>query len=652
MKFIIGIFLLQIAISGTAQQRRYSGPDGKLELRLEVQSGRPLYSARYEGKLMIDKAPLGLKTTMGDFSEQLTLVKDSSRQIDTHYTLEHSKQAEVHYQALELKLTFLNAEKQQFDILFRIGNHDLAYCYQIPRQSGRTSLAVTEEVSGFRFPSATTTFLTPQSDAMIGWKRTKPSYEEPYQADQPMDQPSKYGKGYTFPALFRIGTDGWVLVSETGVDSRYCGSRLSEYQSDGLYRIAFPMAAENDGNGTVAPAFALPGRTPWRTLTISNSLGPIVETTVAWDLVEPLYKSRYTYAGGKGVWSWILWQDGSINYEDQLRYIDLAVAMGYDYILIDNWWDTRIGKERMSSLIQEAQRKGVDVFLWYSSSGYWNDIEQGPVNRMDNPIIRKKEMRWLQSMGVKGIKVDFFGGDKQETIRLYEAILSDADDHGLMVVFHGATLPRGWERMYPNFMGSEAVLASENMVFTQEACDREAFNACLHPFIRNTAGSMEFGGSFLNKRLNKGNNGGSIRRTTDVFELATAVLFQNPVQFFALAPNNLADAPADCLNFMRQVPVSWEETKFISGYPGRYVVLARRHGQQWYLAGINATTAPIPLALDLAFLQGQELLQMTDHPQLSVKRLPAANRNKLQVILQPQGGFLIYPDSSENNPQK
>ncbi len=156
--------------------------------------------------------------------------------------------------------------------------------------------------------------------------------------------------------------------------------------------------------------------------------------------------------------------------------------MGYEYVLIDNWWDTKIGHKRMESLIDYAQGKGVDVFLWYSSSGYWNDIEQGPVNMMDDPIIRKREMKWLQEQGVKGIKVDFFGGDKQETLRLYEGILSDADDHGLMVIFHGCTLPRGWERMYPNYVGSEAVLASENLIFNQHFCDEEAFNAYLHPF--------------------------------------------------------------------------------------------------------------------------------------------------------------------------
>ena len=130
---------------------------------------------------------------------------------------------------------------------------------------------------------------------------------------------------------------------------------------------------------------------------------PIVETTVIWDVVEPLYETEHDYQMGRGTWSWILWQDGSINYDDQVRYVDLAAAMGYEYVLIDNWWDTKIGRKRMESLIDYAQGKGVDVFLWYSSSGYWNDIEQGPVNKMDDPIIRKREMKWLQEQGVKSM---------------------------------------------------------------------------------------------------------------------------------------------------------------------------------------------------------------------------------------------------------
>ena len=644
MKKLVSTLTAILGISTlAAQDVVVKGPDEKLQLVVFVQNeAKPCYSVSYNGKTMLEKSPLGMNTNIGDFTKNLKLTGHSVDKIDTVYQQTRIKVSNVHYRANELTCHLENEQGQKLGVVFRVSDNDVAFRYTLPHQGGKASVTVKEEKTGFRFPEQTTTFLCPQSDAMIGWKRTKPSYEEEYKVDAPMSDRSQYGHGYTFPCLFRIGDDGWVLVSETGVDSRYCGSRLSDVSEGNLYTVAFPMAEENNGNGTVAPAFALPGATPWRTITVGDHLKPIVETTVPWDVVSPLYETKHDYRFGRGTWSWILWQDGSINYDDQVRYIDFASAMGYEYALIDNWWDTRIGHQRMKSLVEYARGKGVELFLWYSSSGYWNDIEQGPVNRMDNAIIRKREMKWLQSLGVKGIKVDFFGGDKQETMRLYEDILSDADDHGLMVIFHGCTLPRGWERMYPNYVGSEAVLASENMVFNQHFCDEEAFNTCLHPFIRNTVGSMEFGGCFLNKRLNRNNDGGTTRRTTDVFQLATTVLFQNPVQNFALAPNNLKDVPAVCMDFMKRVPTTWDETRFVDGYPGKYVVLARRQGDTWYLAAVNAGKEPLKLKLDLEMFAGKTVALYKDdkkgEPELT--SLKVKENGKVQLEIRSQGGIL------------
>lgn len=642
LKLLVWLFALSGPLA--AQSVSVNGPDGKLQLTVSCPSanGEVSYAVTYSGKQMLESSPLGMETNVGDFYRGLQLKEHKVTALDTVYEQSRIKASRIHYWANELLCSFVNGEGKNVQITFRVSNNDVAFRYTLPREQGKGSVTVNSERTGFRFPSQTTTFLCPQSDAMIGWKRTKPSYEEEYKADAPMNERSGYGHGYTFPCLFKVGDDGWVLLSETGVDSRYCGSRLSDWDN-GVYRIAFPMPEENNGNGTVSPAFSLPGSTPWRTVTVGETLKPIVETTVPWDVVEPRYTTTHDYKPGRGTWSWILWQDGSINYDDQVRYVDLAAAMGYEYVLIDNWWDNNIGRDRMEQFIKYARSKGVEVFLWYSSSGYWNDIEQSPVNRMDNSIARKQEMRWLQSLGVKGIKVDFFGGDKQETLRLYEEILSDADDHGLMVIFHGCTLPRGWERMYPNYVGSEAVLASENLVFSQHFCDNEAFNATLHPFIRNAVGCMEFGGVFLNKRLNRSNDGGTIRRTTDIFQLATAVLFQNPIQNFALAPNNLTDAPQICLDFMKQVPTTWDETRFIDGYPGRYIVLARRHGNTWYIAAVNATAEPLKLKLDLPVLAGQEVSLYSDdkkmQPQLKLQKIKTDG--SLQLTVQPQGGAVI-----------
>lgn len=317
--------------------------------------------------------------------------------------------------------------------------------------------------------------------------------------------------------------------------------------------------------------------------------------------------------------------------------------MGYEYVLIDGLWDKQIGYERMPSLFKYAQSKGVDVFLWYNSNGYWNDAPQGAKQRMSNAIARKKEMKWLKELGVKGLKVDFFGGDKQETMKLYEDILSDANDYGLMIIFHGCTLPRGWERMYPNYVGSEAVLASENLIFTQKSNDDEAYNATLHPFIRNTVGSMEFGPVLLNKQHNRTNNGGHTRKTGDVFQLATAVLFQNPIQMFAIAPNNLHDVPSFEIDFIKEVPTTWDEIRFIDGYPGKYCILARRHGQKWYVVGINAMKETLDIKVDLPMFKEQNVIKYYDNkegnPQMEKREIK--KNTGVSITIEPNGGVIL-----------
>ncbi len=641
-----------IAIRSTlviAQVASVSSPDQRLRVNFSLNGGRPVYNIEYDGRKLLLDSPLGFIANIGNYSKDLTLTDTHEDRIDETYTLNRSKVSQVHYVANELKVNLRAGRRNMFSIIFRVSNNDVAFRYDIAKAGETGSILISEEATGFRLPMNTTTFLTPQSDPMIGWKRTKPSYEEEYKLDVPMEEPSQYHRGYTFPCLFKVGSDGWVLISETGVDSHYCGSRLSELKDNNLYTIEFPMSEENNGNGTVEPAFALPGHTAWRTITVGTTLEPIVETTAPWDNVTPLYESNYNYKFGRGTWSWIVWQDNSINYNDQIEYIKLAKSMGYEYVLIDNFWDTNIGFQRMEELVRYAQSQGVDVFLWWSSSGWWNDIEQGPVNYMSEPIKRKQVMTWMSKIGVKGIKVDFFGGDKQETMRLYESILSDADDHGLMCIFHGCTLPRGWERMYPNYVGSEAVLASENLYFNQHFCDVEAINTATHPFIRNTVGCMEFGGSFLNRHLHKGNQGGNTRRTTDCHELAQAILFQNPIQNFALSPENLkptteGGAPEVSINFMRDVPTTWDETQFIDGYPGKYCILARRHNNTWYIAGNNAEAEGDKIIDISQFVKkGDEVTLYSDdanrEPQKTQLKIKDPKKVKLHLL--HDGGFVI-----------
>ena len=644
MKFFIVMAMLLASSVASAENKQITSPDGKLVVTVADMDGRPSYSVSYDNVLFLKPSPLGMIANIGDFSSGMSLEKNvSTNKIDETYELASIKKSKVRYVANEAVFSFTQQGKTIYDVIFRISNNDVAFKYRMYPQGETLSCVIKKEATGFAFPDGTTTFLCPQSKPMGGFARTSPSYETSYTADDVAGK-NGWGEGYTFPCLFRNGDNGWVLVSETGVNGGYCASRLLGHKG-GVYTIGFPQEGEANGNGTVSPGIALPGETPWRTITVGKTLAPIVETTVPFDVVKPLYQAKGEYTYGRGSWSWIIGMDGSTNYKEQLRYIDFSAAMGYQSVLVDALWDKQIGRDKIEELAKYGKDKGVALYLWYNSNGYWNDAPQTPRGIMDNAIARRKEMKWMQSIGIRGIKVDFFGGDKQMTMQLYEDILSDANEYGLLVIFHGCTLPRGWERMYPNFASSEAVLASENLHFSQGSCDNEAFNATLHPFIRNTVGSMDFGGSALNKYYNADNAPrGSRRVTSDVYALATAVLFQSPVQHFALAPNNLTDAPSWAIDFMKEVPTTWDEVRFIDGYPGKYVILARRHGDKWYIAGVNAQKETLQLKVNLPmFSNGEKVRLFSDDKALQggVKQIGIGKKQELQLTIPCNGGVLI-----------
>ena len=606
------LFFFQVSVvaafgqeSGVRSQEIES-PDGRMTVTMMMaEGGCPKYEVKMDGQVFIQPSPLGLKMNFDDLTQGLTMTACDVSKYEDEYCLKTTKQSHVKVLATEGVCHFDKDGCRALDVIFRVTSRDVAYRYKVYPKKVRggdiMSGVVESEASGFVLPEGTTTFLCPQMKPMTGFARTAPSYETGYTPDDAMGK-NGWGNGYTFPCLFRIQgdketgrqgvQDKWVLISETGTDGGYVGCRLV-CEKNNAYKIAFPLAEEMNGTGSVTPLVALPAETPWRTITIGKTLAPIVETTIANDLVKPKYKASKDYTYGKGSWSWIIGMDPSCNFDEQKRYIDFSAAMGFRSVLVDALWDTQIGYEKMEELARYGREKGVGLFLWYNSNGTWNDAPQGPRGKMDKSGPRRQEMAWMQKNGILGIKVDFFGGDKQQMMQLYEDILTDANDFGIQVIFHGCTLPRGWERMYPNFVAAEAVLASENLHFGQGACDAEAFNACLHPFIRNTVGSMDFGGSTLNKHYSVDNQHGTTRRTSDVFAMATAVLFQSSVQHFALAPNNLEDAPAWAIQFMKDVPTTWDETKFIDGYPGKYVILARRSGDKWYIAGVTADKTPL-----------------------------------------------------------
>ena len=646
-KQLLFCWLVCMGMGTGAAERKISSPDGRLVVTVSDSEGKATYSVTYDDELFIASSPLGMKTNIGDFTTGLLMGEGfKASDVESEYSLPNIKKSYVRYSAGRAVVPFMKDGRTVFDVEFSVSDNDVAFRYTVYPKENTLCCVIEDEATGFTMPEGTTTFLCPQSGPMGGFARTSPSYETPYTPDAATGS-NGWGEGYTFPCLFRNSDKGWILVSETGVDSYYCASHLMGGNGN-TYKICFPNPGEFNGNGTSAPGMALPGKTPWRTITVGRTLAPIVETTVPFDVVEPLYEASkdYTAEYGCGTWSWIIAGDGSMTYDDQKRYVDFCADMGYRTVLVDALWDTQVGYDKVEELARYAKSRNVGLYLWYNSNGYWNDAPQGPRGKMDNTIRRRKEMQWMQKVGIKGIKVDFVGSDKQMAMKLYEDILADANDYGLLVIFHGCTIPRGWERMYPNYAASEAVLASENMNFSQGSCDAEAFNACIHPFVRNTVGSMDFGGSTLNKYYNAANEPrGSRRVTSDVFALATAVLFQSPVQHFAMAPNNLTDAPIWAVDFMKKVPTTWDDVRFIDGYPGKYVVMARRHGDKWVISGVNAQDKTLKLNLDLSafFNAGETVTLYSDDAKLNgtASEIKINKKQELKISIPKNGGLVI-----------
>ena len=641
--------LLLATLTVAAETKTVSSPDGRLQVTITDEGGRATYTVGYDGQQVLLPSLLGFEADFSNFTEGLTITGAETKKISSTYQMRQTKRSAAHYNANCIDVTFRNARQQTMGVTFQVSNNDVAFRYVIPRpkKDNPKCAVVSRETTSFRLPDGTTTFLTPQITPMTGWERTKPSYEEDYVADAPMATKSKFGQGYTFPCLFKAssGAEGavWVLISETGVDGSYVGSHLSDFDPQSGYTIAFPQQGENNGIGSATAGIPLPYASPWRTITVGTTLKPIVETTVAYDVVKPKYKPSIEYGTGRYTWSWLIWQDESINYDDQKQFVDLAAAMGFEYCLVDNWWDERIGRDRIAQLSQYAQSKGVSLMLWYNSNGYENDAPQTPRDCMATAMARDREMAWLKQIGVKGIKVDFFGGDKQPTMQLYEDILYDANRYGIQCIFHGCTIPRGWEVMYPNYVASEAVLASENVYFSEGHARSEAFELTMHPFCRNAVGTMDWGGTIMNRYLSRDNKSRHRRYTTDIFEMASSIVNQTAVQCIAMQPNNLEELPPFELDFLKAVPTTWDETRFLDGYPGRYVVLARRHGSDWYVAGLNAEPQAKTLTITMPEFAGRTVSYYMDDakkgPQL--RQLKFNKRGQAKVTMQPNGGMIV-----------
>ena len=624
----------------TPKASTLASPDGRVAVDFYLNdAGAPRYAIRCGGQPVLRESRLGLVRDDADFSRGLQLLTASEiTPVQDRYEILTAKRRVNIYRANRKVFHLQTAAGQAMDIVFQVSNDGVAFRYFFPETKGETR-RLTEEATSFHFLPGTRAWLQPMSVAKSGWMRTNPAYEEYYEKDAPIGKPSPWGAGWVYPALFRSG-DTWLLVSETALSRTYCGTRLRSESPDGEYSVGFPDPREIFPGGPVNPESPLPWLTPWRIIVV-GSLKVIAESTLGIDLANPSAQlADASIEPGKAAWSWPLLKDSKTTYEVQKQFIDYAAGMGWRYCLIDSMWDTQIGYDKIKELADYARGKGVKILLWYNSAGSWNEAPLTPRNLMLTHESRIREFERLKALGVAGLKVDFFGGDGQSVIGYYLDILDDAAPYGLLMNFHGATLPRGWQRTYPHLMTMEAIKGLEFITFDQKNADEEPAHAAMLPFTRNVFDPMDFTPMVLDRIDN------IQRRTTSAFELALSVLFTSGIQHYAEIPEGMAKAPGYVRDFLKRVPAIWDDTKFLDGYPGKFVVLARRGGGRWYVAGINGEATAKTLTLNLGELPirgAGTLIADGDGGNLSFRQetvRPASDRT-LKVTLPPQGGFVL-----------
>jgi alpha-glucosidase len=637
MRVLIAFLSFVSLCTSTVAQVGITSPDKKITVQVSVNGeGVIKYSVRYLDTEVLRASSLGIQTATIDFSKGNNLLGATpAQQVNDVYSFSHGKKKQSSYKANKRIVQFKNNNGKALDIIFQVSNDAVAFRYQY-KEGNNFIDNITNELTTFHFPTTAKAWLQPMQVSKTGWEQTNPAYEEHYVQDVPVGTKSPSAAGWIYPALFRAN-DVWALITEASLEAGDCATRLKAESPDGEYSIGYPDPREIITGKGLLPTFQSTYVSPWRIITI-GSLATIIESTAGTDLAKPsTIKNTAFVLPGKASWSWINSKDDFIVYDEQKKYIDFAAKMNWQYCLIDADWDRKIGYEKIKELSDYAKTKNVGLLLWYNSAGDWNTVKYTPRNLLLSTESRAKEFQRLKDMGIKGVKIDFFAGDGQSVIAYYLDILKDAAKYELLVNFHGATLPRGWARTYPHLMTTEAVRGFEMITFGQGDADKAATHCAMLPFTRNAFDPMDFTPMNLYKIQTKVQ-----RKTSSAFELATSVLFLSGIQHFAESPEGMEHVPANIQQFLRDLPTTWDDVKFIDGFPGKYVVIARRHQNKWYIAGINSQQSEQTVELNLSSFKKQKASLITEgETSLSFIEKKLNGKRMQKISMQPSGGFVL-----------
>lgn len=579
--------------------------------------------------LVLDIPAVGILADNGQ-GKQLKLKKvETGEVIEESYTMLAGKRKNCSSQAQVCTYIFTDSLQKEVRLVFRLYDDGVAFRYEIPDVENSV---IREELTTYRIPE--------------GQKRWIQTYDQGYEGFYPESTTGKMAPGrnrvqqqWGYPALIQPAEGVWMLLSEAGIERMHSASFLVNKEQVTDYKVTM-----DKNEKAVAGSWA----SPWR-VAIIGSLADVVESTLITD-VSPENRIGDTGWIKPGSVSWIYWayNHGSKDYQIVKKYIDLAVEMKLPYVLIDAEWDEMANGGDIEDAIAYAKKCDVKPLIWYNSSTAWIKDwgAPGPHERLNDPEKREKEFQWLEDMGVAGVKIDFFAGDLQETMEYYIDLLECAAKHKLLVNFHGAAIPRGWQRTYPNLMSVEAVYGAEWYNNAPVLTPRAAAHNATLPFTRNVIGPMDYTPCTFSDSQHP-------HITSNAHELALTVLFESALQHLADRPESYLAQPGAVKNFLSNLPTTWDDTKLITGYPADHVVMARQSGDKWYVAGINGKDENNTINLDWSFLADGEydVLIFKDgdskEKPWTFEHIVSTPANLFsQIELLPRGGFVVELNKS------
>ncbi|MEV6491245.1 glycoside hydrolase family 97 catalytic domain-containing protein [Actinoplanes sp. NPDC051633] len=592
------------------------GVDGVLDYRV-VHRNRPV----------VGWSRLGVVRTDQVFDAPLTLIAAGEQTtVQDRYTMMHGKQRDGRADGRARSLLFANAAGAELAVDLRAYDDGVAFRYRFPGVGDMTLVRELTEVTPAEDGEA---WLQPTQEPL----EYGPAYEAPY-GGVPIGTASS-GPGWDLPAAFHTG-NSWLLVAESGLDATCFGSRLAPVPHARTYSFAPPLAGEGDGHGSAEARSSLPWTLPWRAIVVADRPGGLVESQLVDHLAEPSRIPDPSWVQpGRVSWSWWSDNDSPRDLRRLRDFVDLAHDFGWEYSLVDANWTVHTDDD-MRELVRYAADRDVRLFLWYNSGGPHNHVTEQPRDRMHDRTVRRAELAKIAQWGVAGIKVDFFHSDKQDGIARYLDILADAAEHRIMVNFHGCTIPRGWTRTWPHLMTMEGVRGAETYIFDEQFPAVAPRHNTILPFTRNAVGPMDYTPvTFSDNRYP--------HQTTPGHELALAVVFESGLLHFADSDRSYRSLPPEAAGVLSRVPAAWDETRCLTGVPGSHVVIARRRGDDWFVAGINGRSEPVAVDLDVAELTDPDTawLVLSDASRgEDLTATSATAERAMSLVMAPYGGFL------------